>query len=124
MDWLNYVEILVFLRYTYHKNKKKIKILRIKTYLHLALALGGSLQRIAELGALILRAHLAEYLHHVLVPRSQLASLASSFLVLAGVEFGHFYLWLTFKKRGCKELLRSITQWNHLTHFYTRWRQR
>ena len=67
-----------------------------KAYLHLALALGGSLQRIAELGTLILRAHLAEYLHDVLVPGSQLASLASTFLVLAGVLFGHFYIWVTF----------------------------
>ena len=64
----------------------------VKAYLHLALALGGSLQRIAELRALVLRAHLAEYLHDVLVPGSQLTGLASTFLVLAGVLFGHFYL--------------------------------
>jgi hypothetical protein len=68
----------------------------VKAYLHLALALGGGLQRIAEARALVLRAHLAEYLHHVLVPGSQLAGLACRFLVLAGVDFGHFYLWVTF----------------------------
>jgi hypothetical protein len=32
----------------------------------------------------------------VLVPGSQLAGLACRFLVLAGVDFGHFYLWVTF----------------------------
>ena len=70
----------------------------VKAYLHLALALGGSLQRIAEARTLVLRAHLAEYLHHELVPGSQLAGLACSFLVFAGVDFGHFYLWVTFLK--------------------------
>jgi hypothetical protein len=32
----------------------------------------------------------------MLVPGSQLAGLACSFLVFAGVDFGHFYLWVTF----------------------------
>jgi hypothetical protein len=61
-----------------------------KAYLHLGLALGSRLQSIAELGTLVLRAHLAEYLHHVLVPGSQLTRLASSLAgVFAGVVFGH-----------------------------------
>lgn len=68
----------------------------LKAYLHLGLALGSLLQSLAELGALVLRTHLAEYLHHQLVPGARLTRLASSLLVFAGVVFGHFYSRVPF----------------------------